>query len=90
VDIVLVGRHRELAEIERLLAAALAGRGATVLVTGEAGIGKSTVLAEALSEPGNVASRRRSDVPPRTTRRRPCGRGRTLWPGCARPTSPRT
>jgi DNA-binding CsgD family transcriptional regulator/tetratricopeptide (TPR) repeat protein len=49
VDTVLVGRHRELAEIERLLAAALAGRGATVLVTGEAGIGKSTVLAEALS-----------------------------------------
>ncbi len=49
MDTLLVGRHRELAEIERLLAAALAGRGATVLVTGEAGIGKSTVLAEALS-----------------------------------------
>ena len=48
MDTLLLGRHRELAEIERLLTAALAGRGATILVTGEAGIGKSTVLAEAL------------------------------------------
>jgi putative ribosome biogenesis GTPase RsgA len=49
VETLLVGRHREPAEIERLLAAALAGRGATVLMTGEAGIGKSTVLTEVLS-----------------------------------------
>ena len=35
MDTVLVGRHRELAEIERLLAAALAGRGATVLMTNQ-------------------------------------------------------
>ena len=89
MDTVLVGRHRELAEIERLLAAALAGRGATVLVTGEAGIGKSTVLAEALSRarergvPTAVGRATSDDDAPALW---PWSH---LWPSCARPSSPR-
>jgi predicted ATPase len=38
----LVGRHRELSELGRLTAEATAGAGALVLVSGEAGIGKTT------------------------------------------------
>lgn len=41
-----VGRDRELAELHRHLRAALAGRGGVVFVTGEAGSGKSTLVAE--------------------------------------------
>jgi DNA-binding CsgD family transcriptional regulator/tetratricopeptide (TPR) repeat protein len=41
-----VGRARELEELERVLDATQAGRGATVLVAGEAGIGKTRLAAE--------------------------------------------
>ena len=43
---VFVGRAGELAELERALDAARAGEGATVLVEGEAGIGKTRLAAE--------------------------------------------
>jgi DNA-binding CsgD family transcriptional regulator/tetratricopeptide (TPR) repeat protein len=43
---VFVGRVRELEELERALAAARAGNGATVLVAGEAGIGKTRLVSE--------------------------------------------
>jgi DNA-binding CsgD family transcriptional regulator/tetratricopeptide (TPR) repeat protein len=43
---VFVGRADELGELERALDAAQAGKGATVLVAGEAGIGKTRLAAE--------------------------------------------
>jgi DNA-binding CsgD family transcriptional regulator/tetratricopeptide (TPR) repeat protein len=43
---VFVGRAHELGELERVLDAARAGSGATVLVAGEAGIGKTRLSAE--------------------------------------------
>ena len=43
---VFVGRARELAELERALAAARVGSGATALVAGEAGIGKTRIASE--------------------------------------------
>ena len=43
---VFVGRARELVELERALASARAGSGATVLLAGEAGIGKTRLTAE--------------------------------------------
>jgi DNA-binding CsgD family transcriptional regulator/tetratricopeptide (TPR) repeat protein len=43
---VLVGRSRELEELERALDATRAGGGATVLVAGEAGIGKTRLASE--------------------------------------------
>ncbi|MEA2358682.1 MAG: hypothetical protein QOI62_1942 [Solirubrobacteraceae bacterium] len=45
----LVGRERELEELEAILASVAAGRGATCLITGEPGIGK-TSLAGAFAE----------------------------------------
>ena len=41
-----VGRTRELEELERALDATRAGNGATVLVAGEAGIGKTRLASE--------------------------------------------
>jgi DNA-binding CsgD family transcriptional regulator len=43
---VFVGRARELAELERVLEATAAGGGLTVLVAGEAGIGKTRLASE--------------------------------------------
>jgi DNA-binding CsgD family transcriptional regulator/tetratricopeptide (TPR) repeat protein len=44
-----VGRARELGELERVLAGAQTGTGATVLVAGEAGIGKTRLASELAS-----------------------------------------
>src|SRR4051812_10208672 len=43
---VFIGRARELAEFERAMDDARAGRGAAVLVAGDAGIGKSRLVSE--------------------------------------------
>ena len=43
----LIGRDRERQAIDRLLAEARAGRGGTLIVTGEAGIGKTALLEDA-------------------------------------------
>jgi hypothetical protein len=45
----LVGRSEAVAEVEAVLAAGRAGRGTLVLVTGEAGVGKSRLALEALA-----------------------------------------
>ncbi len=50
----LHGREPELAAIDALLASARAGRGRAMFVTGEAGLGKSTLLGEAATRAGGV------------------------------------
>jgi tetratricopeptide (TPR) repeat protein len=45
---VFVGRHYELVALQERLAAAMAGSGSVVFVTGERGVGKSTLVAEFL------------------------------------------
>lgn len=42
----LIGRHRELEQLDRLADATVTGHGQVVLVSGEAGVGKSTLVAE--------------------------------------------
>ncbi|HZM27729.1 MAG TPA: AAA family ATPase, partial [Gemmatimonadales bacterium] len=44
LEVAVLDRERELAEIDRALAAAIAGNGRVLLVEGPAGIGKSTLL----------------------------------------------
>src|SRR5215472_4762152 len=46
----LVGREAELAVLDRLACDAVAGRGRAVVIEGEAGIGKSRLVADALAE----------------------------------------
>jgi DNA-binding NarL/FixJ family response regulator len=48
----LIGRERELAEIEAALATARAGGGGILLVTGEAGVGKTRLATDALAVSG--------------------------------------
>ncbi|MFD9700184.1 AAA family ATPase [Lentzea sp. NPDC059081] len=46
--VAMIGRHGECRRVEELVAAARAGRGGALVLGGEAGIGKSTVLAHAV------------------------------------------
>jgi tetratricopeptide (TPR) repeat protein len=50
----LIGRDRELAVLVGLVQGVVAGRGAVVLVEGEPGIGKSTLLRAAVAKAGNL------------------------------------
>src|SRR5436190_1659847 len=51
---VFVGRTREFGQLERALDGARAGSGATVLIAGEAGIGKTTMVAELANRARNA------------------------------------
>jgi DNA-binding CsgD family transcriptional regulator len=53
---VLVGRESECARVERLLSAARQGQGATLLVRGEAGIGKTELLRFAIASAEGLAA----------------------------------
>src|SRR5437870_2807832 len=51
-DSILIGRERELADVEAALAAAQAGGGGVLLVAGEAGVGKTRLATHALAVSG--------------------------------------
>jgi DNA-binding CsgD family transcriptional regulator/tetratricopeptide (TPR) repeat protein len=53
-DPVFVGRTHEFGQLERALDSARAGSGATVLIAGEAGIGKTTMVAELANRARNA------------------------------------
>jgi DNA-binding CsgD family transcriptional regulator len=74
VEAGLVGRDRELAELERVADRALRGHGAVMLLTGEPGIGKSALLAEALRRA------EQSGVPTARTRAASDDGAPALWP----------
>jgi ATP/maltotriose-dependent transcriptional regulator MalT len=59
----LEGRTRELARIDELLADARAGRGGTLILAGEAGIGKSALLDAAVARAGDLQVLRTAGVP---------------------------
>ena len=50
----LIGRERELTELRDMAAAARRRRGRLVLIAGEAGIGKSALVEQALDRPGRL------------------------------------
>ncbi len=50
MDDQLIGREREQAQLLAWLTAARAGRGSVVLLAGEAGVGKTTFLAQRAAE----------------------------------------
>jgi DNA-binding CsgD family transcriptional regulator len=60
----LVAREAELDRLDQVLASAAAGTPATVLVVGEAGIGKAVRLLEAAAEVVALARRARLDIGP--------------------------
>ena len=85
VDDALVGRTGELAQIDALLDRVEGGHASIVVVTGEAGIGKTALLDARRAGRTTVASRWRSaGVRPASLRR--TGRGR----GCCAPSGGRT
>ena len=86
----LIGRDREWAHVSRMWSAARAGRASLLLLTGEAGIGK-TRLAEDSMASEEAAGARRRRAPPATsptgrwrTRRSPTGCGARRWGPCSR------
>jgi len=52
VDEELIGRERERTQLQAWLTEALAGRGSLVLLGGEAGVGKSTLVQRSLADSG--------------------------------------
>ena len=53
---VIYGRDRERAQLRELLDDAIAGRGSLVLISGEAGIGKTTLVDDLISLAASMAA----------------------------------
>jgi len=81
----LIGRARELAELDQLAREAVEGRGGIVLVSGEAGVGKTALVDAALAAATPLVAR--AAASPVATRR--SGRSRPCFGRCAgRPRMP--